>query len=222
MTIRTLFALLALATAGTANAVVEKGTSPAVGVDNTAAIGQEVWQEYSFEGQPGVVIEQSVQANWGMAEIVDLPAGSSLGIIREKKLKACASSRIIFNVKGWEDCLIDMDDDGRFDKVSFNDVGGSKPLVPPVPYKRAAVEIKGDPRAGGGNNFRKQIIYLGSSNGTLRLSYREYSNDMARPAFTEELTIPLSATFPQGVAVKDRVFSLTGLDGMGLHYKLLK
>lgn len=215
-------AVAALAINGVATAAVEQGSTPAIGVQSSAAIGQEIWQEYRFEGQPGVIISQSVQANWGTVEIVDLPAGSPLVVIRAKKLKACASSQVIFGQLTWEDCLIDADDDGRFEKVSFNNVGGSKPIEPPVAYQRASVEIKGDKRAGGGNNFKKQIIYLGSTTGTLRLSYREYANDMARPAFTEELTIPLGAAFPQGIAIKDHVFSLTGLDGMGLHYTLVK
>ncbi len=36
-----------------------------------------------------------------------------------------------------------------------------------------------------GDNFRQVISYLGVSGETLRLSYREFSNDMARPAFNE-------------------------------------
>ena len=213
---------LLLATPAVANAAREHGTTPALGIDTTVGIGEVLWEEYSFDGQAGVIIKTAVQANWGSLEVVDLPPGAPLGIIRDKKLKACQSSSVVMGMKIWEDCLIDLDDDGRFDRVSFNDRGGSKELDPPVAYERATVEVKGDQLAGAGSNFRKQLIYLGSSNSTLRISYREFKNDLARPAFTEELTIPIDGPLPQIFSVKSHIFSIRKLDGMGIHYTVLK
>lgn len=168
------------------------------------------------------MIDQRVSANWGSAEAVDLPAGSGLAIIRDKKLKACREYRVLFGVPGWDDCLIDMNDDGRFDRVSFNNVGGSKDLDPPVPYRRATIEMKGQPGAGAHPSFRKEILFSGSNETVISLTYREYADDMARPAFTETLTLPLSKTFPQMIAAKGHVFELLSLDGMGLRYRLLR
>jgi hypothetical protein len=55
----------------------------------------------------------------------------------------------------------------------------------------------------------------------LRLSYREFSNNMARPAFTEELTIPISKTYPQDVAVKLVKLRIHSIDGLGMRYEIL-
>ena len=85
-------------------------------------------------------------------------------------------------------------------------------------FQRGIVEVAGE----GGNNFRKLIIYSGVGDGTIKFSYREFTNDMARPAFTEELTLPLGKSFPQDVAIKDQVFTLISLDGMGLTYQRLR
>lgn len=42
------------------------------------------------------------------------------------------------------------------------------------------------------DNFRREIVYSGVSKGTVSLLYREYSGNMARPAFSQDLTYDLS------------------------------
>lgn len=40
-------------------------------------------------------------------------------------------------------------------------------------------------------NFRQQVLYQGRSGSTIRLSYREFAGDLARPAFTQDLTFDI-------------------------------
>jgi hypothetical protein len=40
-------------------------------------------------------------------------------------------------------------------------------------------------------HFRQELIYNGISKGVIRVTYREYSNDMARPAFFQDLVYDL-------------------------------
>jgi hypothetical protein len=54
----------------------------------------------------------------------------------------------------------------------------------------------------------------------LRLSYREFSNDLARPAFTEELSFPVSDAFPQTIVWRNTKITLLGLDNEGLRYRI--
>lgn len=186
----------------------------------TAPVGGIVWEKTAFNGVPGVVIAGDVHANWGSAETVDLAAGFTLMIIREKKLKACRARTTTrlggYSFGGWDDCLIDADQDGRFDKVSFNEVGGAKDIIPPVPYTKTMVPVSGE----GSASFRKTLTFLGQSGTDIRLSYREFSNDMARPAFTEDLTLPVPASYPQMIVVKDMKLTVLSLDGSGLRYRL--
>lgn len=41
-------------------------------------------------------------------------------------------------------------------------------------------------------SFITQLIYSGKSGNTIRVTYREFSNNMARPAFNQDLTYDLS------------------------------
>ena len=85
----------------------------------------------------------------------------------------------------------------------------------PVPYTETEITLSTSTE-----NFKQVVTYLGTSDHTLRLSYREFMNDMARPAFTEDYTFPLAPTFPQPVAFKDVRLTITAVDGAGLHYRV--
>jgi hypothetical protein len=113
---------------------------------------------------------------------------------------------------------MDLNDDGAIDRVSFNDVAGAKDVLPPVSYAIVPVEIGVNPRLGEGEDFKKELIFTGATADTLMVTYREFVSDLARPAFAEQLTIPLSKSFPQRIAVKGHVFMITAIDGMGMHY----
>jgi hypothetical protein len=41
-------------------------------------------------------------------------------------------------------------------------------------------------------SFSQQLIYAGKIGNTIRITYREFSNQLARPAFSQELTYDLS------------------------------
>lgn len=210
-------AAFALATCP-AGAQLQRGIKPEVGEEVTAPIGGEMLAEFRFKGVPGIVLDGDIHMGFVMNQAIDLTAGSGLAIIRDKKLKACQTH----NQFGWYTCVLDMDGDGRIDKVALNDVSGARDVIPPVPYKRAAVRMDVEPGMGEGDDFKKVLIFTGVSGDTITVSYREFVNDLARPAFTENLFIPLGKAFPQSIAVKEHVFQIIGIDGMGLHYKLVK
>lgn len=47
---------------------------------------------------------------------------------------------------------------------------------------------------------RRELVYSGAGGGVLRLLYREFADDMARPAFTQEVTYDLAPTGADTVA----------------------
>ena len=214
--------LTLLAATPTTAQTLQLRTQPEIGARQTTAVGSAVWEQYQFDGAPGVIIDTAVQARWGSLELVDLPAGSSLVILRDKRLKACRSFIRYNNIPlapiSWRDCLIDKDDEGRFDEITYTRGGFAKKIEPPLPYRRATIEMEGE----GSKTFRKTLLFVGADAGTIKFSYREFSNDTARPAFTEDLSLPLGAKFPQNIAIKDRVITIHGIDGMGLSYELVK
>ena len=42
------------------------------------------------------------------------------------------------------------------------------------------------------SNFKQELIYNGKSNNVVKISYREFVNDLARPSFTQEIVYDLT------------------------------
>jgi hypothetical protein len=53
-------------------------------------------------------------------------------------------------------------------------------------------EVDGDIIGGYEDSFKAELIYTGKTDNIIRVSYREYKNDMARPAFSQELRYDLN------------------------------
>lgn len=112
-------------------------------------------------------------------------------------------------------CLIDRSPQNRQFTEQADSLGIDKaPLPSPVAYEpEPYVDTPGDK-----GTFRQQLSFLGVSGSTLRLNYREFSNDMARPAFTDEVTFTLSGSFPETIAYKDVVIDVLGISNAGMRY----
>ena len=68
-------------------------------------------------------------------------------------------------------------------------------------------------------SFRRELVYSGVSQGTVSILYREFNNDMARPAFSQDLRYDLS----QGsvIGYKGARFEVLKADNIGITYRVL-
>lgn len=197
---------VALAISAPALAETKVGMEPAAGVERTATIGSPIVEKYRFDAVTVAVADADV-VKGTLTGNITIKAGEPLYRVQSKaKYKACSQSG---------PCALDDDGDGTFDRIALDDVVSALRLKVPVHY-----QIKDAVAPSSTGNFKQVVSYLGVSGDTLRLSYREFLNDMARPAFTEELTFPITKTYPQGVAFKDVKMTILGIDGMGLRYRL--
>ena len=72
----------------------------------------------------------------------------------------------------------------------------------------------------GSGGFRRELIYSGISKGTVSIEYREFMNDMARPAFSQELHYDLSDG--NEIGFRGARFQVIKATNVGIRFKLLK
>lgn len=190
------------------------------GSEQLASVGDPVWASRDFQSTGGVEISAPVYAKWSDDRVVRLPAGSELVTIRENDRKACAQRTTkqfyYFKFTGWNACLIDENDDGAFDKVTAKKLGSDKRLDPPVPYIIKPVPLQGK----GAWAERRQLTYLGVDGSTLRLAYREFTNNYTAPDFTDEFTLPLPASYPATFVIKGRRLTVLEIDQTAMRYRV--
>jgi hypothetical protein len=209
------------AVAPTALAAERKvGQKPEPGVETTVTVGSSMYERFNMVAVGTPRLRDDLEVSLGIQGKIVIPSGSKLIVERAKPLKACTESEETYvdrfvGPRGAA-CLYDNDGDGAFEKASAANVMlTDKKLKTPAPY-----DVRDAPADPDSDYFRNTLTYLGSTGGVLRVSYREYSHDMARPAFTEELTFPLSGTFPETIAWRDTKITVLGLDASGLRYRL--
>lgn len=70
------------------------------------------------------------------------------------------------------------------------------------------------------NSFQQTLIYSGRVGDKINISYREFSNDIARPAFNNEVEYDLSQS--STITYKGAVIEVIKADNDGITYKVIK
>lgn len=198
--------------------VPEKQVLPAAGIVRTISVGEEFFRFY--DDVPVTIAMIDTPAT-DTKQKITLPTKTPLySVSTSKSLKVCApvdaGTAITTATLSFGNCAIDDDGDGTIDRVSDGWLGGGKPVLAKVKYTTSTMRIIAP------KSFEQVVLYQGATSDTLKLSYREFSNDIARQPFTEELSIPLGKVFPQLIAVKGERFKLITIDGLGLQYEHVK
>jgi hypothetical protein len=185
---------------------------PAIGIETTIPVGEEIYSYLKVYTIDGARLDVDAKAgSWLLERIV--PKGAELIPVSTKaKFKACVRETNSFYAAG--PCFLDDDGDGVFDRHAGDSTERARKLKAPAPYTKIKINsIHSD-------SFKQAILYQGGTADSLRFSYREFKDDMARPAFTEELTIPREP-FPSMILIKNLQIEVTGVSGMGLRYRIV-
>ncbi|GHS86746.1 hypothetical protein FACS189487_01590 [Campylobacterota bacterium] len=118
-------------------------------------------------------------------------------------------------------CLSDADKDGMFDTIGYMHNTQSKTAI-----KHNVITTKTvTPFVSSGQQQRflkSELLYQGISNNTINVLYREYANDMARPAFFQNLSYSLEGKSSTIIRFKDASFEIIKADNNGMSYKVLQ
>lgn len=212
--------------AGPVSAQVERSqreqvvTTPPEGALRVASAGEPIWTMERTpvleESAKGIRLSRGIKIGNLMKGQITIPQNSTFTERPSAKgVVACTKLNMAFGKN--KPCLFDEDSDGVFEGVAFKLDAAPDPLPQKVSYDRFE-DKRSDQN---GNIFRSTITYLGSSGASLSLGYREFVNDMARPAFTEDMSVPLESTFPQDIRAKGVTFRINKINGMGLSYSVL-
>lgn len=107
-------------------------------------------------------------------------------------------------------CYADENADGEFDKPGRDPETGKRVDIPYTAH-RIHIDLPSD-------GFRTELVYQGAGGGILRLAYREFIDDMARPAFTQDLTYDLSPDGTTMIAFQTLEVEVLEANNMGLRY----
>lgn len=160
--------------------------TPPIGEQADAGVGRAVYTETEYPVQvfARLLEDVTVTAKGHVLERGTLLQGE---IFRGRPLY-CAME--LYQAGPWRVrvlCLMDPDLDSRFEGLHLVDYQPPRKYPLDVPYETVQVPAS----SAGGRSVKREIVYLGSGAGVLRLGYREYVNNLAREAFAQEASYDL-------------------------------
>ena len=201
----------------------QSGAEPALNLEAHTLPGERMYSEFDYADQAVAELQADLRYN----RKITIQAGEPLlGVLTRKGDPVyCSRHQRSGGHGGGFVCLRDADGDEKFDAFSIQGTSAliAKNLVLKEP---AAAEFKSVALPGGdlpgysGKFFRNEILYQGASKGTLRLLYREFLNDMARPAFTQELSFDMEEEGATIAIVKGARLEILEAGNEGVRFKV--
>jgi hypothetical protein len=192
------------------------GQRPAFGVRSTAAVGENMFTQYSYTVSVGARLRAPVAAGGANQDRHTVFPRNTLSALGDRgSVVSCTASDTNARRDGRPgvSCFVDKDSDGSFDRVRRPNGSQVIELTTPAPYDLIADRLQQV-------NFRYELVYLGKSGSTLRLGYREYSNELARPAFTTELTFDLAPSGPTVFRYRNLRITVHEVSNEGITYSI--
>lgn len=106
-------------------------------------------------------------------------------------------------------CFVDSDQDSRFESIIYS--GAKVSLAEVAAYTTKKKMLSG---------FRKEILFQGRTEKTLKFKYREFSNDLIRAAFAQDIEYFLSPDGSTSGSFKGLKIDVLSTDGNYIEYQV--
>jgi hypothetical protein len=159
-----------------------------IGKEQRISVGEKFFESANFLVSADAIMLDAISVETASGS-VSLPAGTVLKNFYTSGNMASTSQKVFVRDGKAKNTayLSDADQDYRFDTIETANIGAKKfPIGIPARYSLVAQRPSSDATPA----FSWSLTYLGTAGGILRVGYREFSNDLARPAFSNDLTFP--------------------------------
>lgn len=112
-------------------------------------------------------------------------------------------------------CLLDIDNKNIFSHYIIKNESQIFLLDKPFSYKPSSDKISQD-------SFKYQALYQGKIGNTIKISFREFSHDMARPAFTQDIEYELETNKPTIIGFKGLRIEVIKATNQNITYSVIK
>lgn len=198
-------------------------SNPAVNVQNTAEIGQNIISKVNIRTIPAIVLSNDVAETVNppgtttvYSGILPLYTSNGLGNFYQKSDYSNSATYTMLGstVPTGERAGIFVPNDKAKTAVMYHFANGYNYGNIPISVKETVIEEWAS------DSFKKELVYSGVSQNTITILYREFINNMARPAFSQELKYDLS----QGkeIGYKGARLEVIKATNTELTYKVLK
>lgn len=197
---------------------------PELNSEANAEIGQTIISKANVTKIPAIVVLRNVSEVFALLTTIKIQAGTlplfatnaSGKFYRDANATYTMNALLIPTVRSAHAAGIYVPDDKSQPAViaDFPELIRSYGNTPVTDIKQTTIEKWGV------DSFKRELVYSGVSQNTISILYREFSDNMARPAFSQELKYDLS--LGKEIGFKGARFEIVKASNTGITYKVLK
>lgn len=160
---------------------------PTLGTLARVTVGEAIYTEERYISERAIRVDRAVSETFGLGATVRLPEGGKLvrSIIGERPGYCSVYPSYTEPLTGTPSrstCFFDTNGDGALDEYwVVGTLESTSRTMRPVPFSQGERQL-------GEDGFRKELVYQGTDESTVRIKYREFTGNLARPAFSQDLT----------------------------------
>ena len=161
------------------------GAMPEMNRFSAADVGSAIYAEFDYIKQSGARLIQGYDSGYFLGRVL-VPAREFLEVRGDQ---FCTTTRAYRDpLVGPYDivCLKDRDKDGQFDAIRVPNIllGKWRDLAQPLPYRTSNLVDEA-------TGIKLELIYQGRAGDVIKVTYREYVDNLVRPAFQQEVQYTL-------------------------------
>lgn len=188
---------------------------------STANVGDVIFSQFDYYSMEGAVMINSFSKYIGLGGLgsVKVPAGEFLLEVRIDGEKAYCTQHRTYLVPGGPhkaSCYFDTNNNGQFEKLWV--CPGTLPFTydisPEIPYKITEIHT-------GSQGFKYELLYNGISENVIHLSYREFIDNLIRPAFQQDITYTIKDEKPTVINFRGVKIEILNADNNEIQYRVL-
>jgi hypothetical protein len=195
------------------------GRSVELGAQAAAAVGDVIYSEFDYTATSGAVMLQPVSKTIGLGGSVQVAGGTQLVSATVDGSPGYCTTALTYSdpIAGpyRPTCYLDGNGDDRFETlwIAPGAIGFTYDLEPPVQYRPG--QITSD-----ASGYKYELLYQGLDDNTLRVGYREYIDNLVRPAFAQELTYPIHSDGATEIRFKSVRIEVLSADASEITYRV--
>lgn len=193
--------------------------SPNLNTVSTVEVGENIYSKsYLFYGNTSKVTLTTPAVGSGFGYSVDTTKSNEItkGILY-RWAKVGQDNINTMCLSGSSICLSDPNKTGSFTHFGIGAQVASSKLNAPAKY----VISPSDPVIGE-DSFKYTALYQGKTGDSIKISFREFKNDMARPAFTQDIDYQINESGETVIGFKGLRIQVLEATNIELTYKVLK
>ncbi|MCC2960350.1 hypothetical protein LK540_07890 [Massilia sp. IC2-278] len=207
---------------------VEQATSyflrPAIGEVSTAEVGESLYKEgiRTVSKRYQAVLKAGGSSKMDRGYVLTVKAGyGGQMLVRGGIPMLCFTTENtgvvgFFGDRNVLGCLADIGKNQEFTRSLFPHYAGMFPVSAPIPYEVSVTETETE----NPDDFFVDVLYQGTSKGEVKISYREYSHGIARPAFTQDVSYELQKDGTAAIGFKGMRIKVLKATGQDIQYIL--